>query len=267
MIAVTVRFYAQLNDFLPARERQRRIVHRVAAPVSVKDAVEGLGVPHPEIDVILVDGQSVDFAHRLNDGDDVSVYPRFRSVDPAGLRRAGSDPPRPVRFAVDAHLGRLASLLRLSGFDTLLLVDDEEIARTAAREGRVVLTRDLALLKRGSVVHGRWVRHTDPPRQLEEVAERFDLVGDMEPFVRCLRCNTRLVATAAAAVADRLPPRVRTSFSEFRRCPGCDRIYWQGSHYDRLASIVFRLRERLAAPRAAAASAAAEGEEALGRRS
>lgn len=239
---VRFRFYAQLNDFLPADRRGRRFSHVLAAPGSVKDAIEALGVPHPEVDVILVNGTPERFEYGLKNGDDVSVYPVFRSIDVAGLRRAGIDPPQPVRFMLDVHLGKLASLLRLCGFDAATGTDDEDLARRAAREDRVVLTRDLGLLKRATVRHGCWVRHTSPESQLLEVLERFDLAGRMEPFTRCLRCNTCLVPADAQTVADRLQPRTRAAFRQFRRCPGCARVYWRGSHFDRLAGLVERAR-------------------------
>jgi len=126
----------------------------------------------------------------------------------------------------------------------VVLEDDEDLAHTAARDGRVVLTRDVGLLKRSVVRHGYWIRHTDPELQLAEVLERFALVGRMEPFARCLRCNTRLAPVEAEAVADRLLPCTRAEFRQFRECPGCARVYWQGSHYDRLARLLERARDR-----------------------
>lgn len=245
MINVTFRFYAQLNDFLPTRNRHRRFAHVIPAPASVKDAVEALGVPHPEVVVILVNGTSEDFAHRLADGDDVSVYPAFRSIDIAALPHVGGDPPQPVRFVLDAHVRKLASLLRLCGFDAALNSDDAEVAEVAAREARVALTRDVGLLKRSIVRYGHWVRHTDPELQLVEVLDRFDLVNRMEPFARCLRCNTPVVPVDAEAVADLLPPRTRTNFRRFHRCPRCGRIYWKGSHYRQLVRLIERVRGRL----------------------
>jgi hypothetical protein len=247
MIAMTFRFYAQLNDFLPAGCRQRRFRSVIHAPASVKDVIEALGVPHTEVDVILINGNSEGFACRLRDGDDVSVYPVFKSIDLGGLRRVGEVPPQPIRFVLDGHLGKLASLVRLAGFDAVLLSDDVDVASTAAREERVALTRDVGLLKRKIVRHGYWVRHTVPELQLAEVLEQFDLVDQMEPFARCLRCNTVVVPVNAETVAGLLSPRTLSSFQQFRRCPGCGRIYWQGSHYSRLVRLLQRVRERLSA--------------------
>jgi uncharacterized protein with PIN domain len=241
---MTFRFYGQLNDFLPPPQRGRRFTHRLRAPASVKDVIEALGVPHPEVDVILVDGENVDFAHRLQGGEEVVVYPVFRTMDIGPVRRTGSDPPSPVRFVLDVHLRKLAALLRLAGFDATLLDDDAEVAHAAADEGRVALTRDVGLLKRSVVRHGHWVRHTDPELQLAEILERFDLVDSMTPFIRCTRCNTPLVAVEAETVADRLPPGIRVAFGEFHHCPGCDRIYWQGTHFIRLVRLLERVRAR-----------------------
>ena len=238
----TFRFYGPLNDFLPSERRGRRFTHVLRGPASVKDAIEALGIPHPEVDVILVNGAAEDFAYRVRDGDEVSAYPAFRAIDIAGLRRAGSDSPRPVRFAVDAHLGKLASFLRLAGFDSVIVKDDVDLANAAARDARVALTRDVGLLKRNVVRHGYWVRHTDPEAQLAEVLERFDLAGHMEPFSRCGRCNVPVVPVDVEAVADRLPPRTKACIREFHRCPQCERIYWQGSHYDRLRRLLERAR-------------------------
>ena len=244
MTGLTFRFYGQLNDFLPPHQCGRRFAYALRAPSSVKDVIEALGVPHPEVDVVLVNGETVDFTHRLQGGEEVAVYPVFRSVDVAGVRRTGSDPPAPVRFVLDVHLRKLAALLRLAGFDAVLLAEDAEVAHTAADEGRVALTRDVGLLKRSVVRHGHWVRHTDPELQLGEILERFDLVDQMAPFLRCTRCNTPLVAVDAETVADRLPPAIAVAFREFHHCPGCDRLYWQGTHYIRLVRLLERARAR-----------------------
>jgi uncharacterized protein len=180
----------------------------------------------------------------MQDGDDVAVYPAFHRVDVTGLRRVGSDPPKPARFALDIHLRKLAALLRLAGFDALLLTEDAEVAEVAAAEGRIALTRDVGLLKRRIIQHGCWIRQTDPELQLVEVLERFDLADRMDPFVRCMECNTLLMPVGADAVAERLPPGTRECFSQFHRCPGCDRVYWQGSHYEQLVRLLERARGR-----------------------
>jgi uncharacterized protein len=241
-IEVSFRFYAQLNDFLPVPHRGRRFTHALAARSSVKDAFEALGVPHPEVDLILINGAAEAFSCRLQHGDDVALYPAFRAIDISGVRCIATDVCGASRFVVDVHLSKLASLLRLCGFDALVLQEDEDIAEAAAREGRVVLTRDVALLKRGAVQRGRWVRHTDPEEQLVEVLEWFALVDQMAPFSRCLRCNTPIVSVEAGTIGEHVPARIRAAFREFWRCPGCARVFWRGSHYDRLSSLIERVR-------------------------
>lgn len=232
------RFYAQLNDFVPPERRGRSFVHAVQDRSSVKDAIESLGVPHPEVELILVNGTPAGFGQHLHDGDAVAVYPRFASLDLGDLPRVGACVPHPLRFLADIHLRKLASYLRLAGFDVIVFEDDGDGAREAAASERVVLTRDRELLKRNAVRAGRWVRETDPYRQFVEIIDRFDLASHARPFTRCLRCNGELQPVAREAVASRLPPRTRVSFSDFRRCPSCGRVYWRGSHYERLERLL-----------------------------
>jgi hypothetical protein len=152
--------------------------------------------------------------------------------------------PTEPRFALDGHLGRLARHLRLLGFDATHdpRADDEALAARAAAEERILLTRDLDLLKRRVVRRGYRVRSTDPRAQLIEVVRRFGLAERFAPFTRCLACGERLVAAAPAEVAGRLPSRVAGRYSAYQRCPGCQRVYWPGSHYRRLSSLVAWVR-------------------------
>jgi len=253
MIALRCRFYAQLNDFLPAMRRQRRFRHSLVSPASVKDVIEALGVPHPEVDLILVNGDAVDFTYLVRNGDAIAVYPAFSAIDLSGITRVGVAPRAPVRFVVDGHVAKLASLLRLAGFDALLVTDDDEAAMKSAHDQRVLLTRDVALLKRAIVSAGYWVRSTNPEEQLTEVLARYDLGDKVDPFTRCIRCNTPVIGADAAAVASRILPGTRAAFRDFRECPGCGRIYWRGSHYEQLAAVLDRARSRAAgrAPRSA----------------
>lgn len=244
---VSFRFYGRLNDFLPTVRRGRRFTQPLRNVSSVKDAIEALGVPHPEVDLILINSTAADFSAHVHDGDYISVYPAFQSIEVSGIGRAGSDPPHPIRFALDVHLGKLVSLLRLAGFDAVAMQDDVDLARRAAGEDRVALTRDVVLLKRNVIRHGYWVRNTDPEWQFAEVLERFGLADSMQPFSRCLRCNTPLEQVDAEEVADRLPPQTKADFREFRRCTGCGRIYWRGSHFAPLQRMLERARGRVAA--------------------
>jgi uncharacterized protein with PIN domain len=234
--SASVRFYGSLNDLLPAGRRQSTLVCAFDGSPSVKDLVESLGVPHPEIDLLVVDGRPVNFAYRVRDGDRVAVYPLMRNLDPADT--VSLQPPAQTEpcFVADVHLGRLVAYLRLAGFDTKYSNDssDEQLVSISASEDRVLLTRDVGLLKRSRVRRGYFVRETQPARQLVEVLRYFDPMIDAAPFTRCLRCNTRLHAVAKGRVEHLLPPRTREHYREFSRCPTCSRIYWQGSHYSRM---------------------------------
>lgn len=237
------RFYAELGDFLPPSRRQRPFAYTFHGHPSVKDAIEALGVPHPEVDLVLVNGVPVGFDHALGDGDRVSVYPVFEALDIAPVTRLRPQPLRVTRFVLDGHLGVLARRLRLLGFDTAYDRDaaDPEIVARARDEGRIILTRDRELLKAGAVTHGYWVRATDPSRQLAEVVERFDLRRQVHrsvhPFTRCTVCNGELVR-ADDVEPDEVPPRVRREVEEFQRCTRCRKLYWRGSHAERLARLV-----------------------------
>jgi len=238
-LSVAVRFYGALNDFLPVARRQTTLECVLNGSSSVKDLVEALGVPHPEIDLIAVNGRPVDFACRLSDGDRIAVYPQFRSIDPGNDVRLGP-PHRALRFVADVHLGRLAAYLRLAGFDTAYRNDcrDEEIVAISASEDRTVLTRDLGLLKHRAITRGYFVRETMPVRQLVEVMRRFEVVQPVAPFSRCLSCNTRLIEIAKHRVEHLLPARTREHYQEFRQCPACDRVYWRGSHYTKMSRLL-----------------------------
>lgn len=241
---VEVRFYAELNDFLPPDRRGRPVVLEVAASTTVKDLAESLGVPHTEIDVIVVNGESVDFGHQVGDDDCVSVYPAFETLDVSPLVRLRPNPLREPRFVLDVHLGRLARTLRLLGFDSVWRnsVTDDELAAISVDDKRILLTRDRRLLKRAKVSHGYLVRETNHRRQIVEILRRFDLFEAIAPFGRCLECNGILEPVAKEEVEQKLPPRTRRDYNDFQACPDCGRVYWQGSHYDRLAALVKDIR-------------------------
>ena len=240
MNSARFRFYAELNDFLPPGRRGVEFAHEFHGGPSVKDVIESLGVPHTEVDLVLADGESVDFSWILREGARVSVYPVFESIDIAPLARVRPAPLREVRLVLDVHLGRLARYLRMLGFDARWRNDerDEEIARIASAEHRIVLTRDAGLLKRRIVTHGYRVREADPRRQLAEVSHRLDLFGSIAPFRRCLCCNALLETVRKEDVAGELPPRVRERHDAFRRCPSCRRVYWAGTHHQRMERLI-----------------------------
>lgn len=190
-------------------------------------------MPHTEVDLILVNGCSVAFGYQVGDGDRVSVYPVFEALDISAVTAVRPQPLRLVRFAVDVHLGRLAGYLRLAGFDTLYRNDwdDRDLAETAVRERRILLTRDRGLLMRAIVTHGHLVHENRPRAQLGEVLERFDLWGALQPFTRCSVCNSPVEAVEKAEVAAALPVRTAAHYNDFWRCTGCGHVYWRGAHY------------------------------------
>lgn len=236
----TFRFYAELNDFLSADRRQRDFSYSFTGSPAVKDAIEAIGVPHPEVDLIVVGGVSVGFEYHLEDGDAVSIYPVFEALDISSVVRLRPKPLRGTRFILDAHLGKLVRALRLFGFDTAWESDAKKgalVARSLA-EHRIILTRDRKLLKSGDVTHGCWIRHTDPREQLSDVIARFDLCTQARPFTRCTLCNGVIEVTDTEQARREAPERVYQRYDEFYRCQSCEKLYWKGTHYEQLKAFV-----------------------------
>jgi uncharacterized protein with PIN domain len=238
------RFYEELNDYLPSPRRKRSFVHAFDGTPAVKDVIEGLGVPHTEIDLILVDGRSARFLHRLRGGERVAVYPMFERLEMRPLYRLRPKPLRRTRFLADVHLGKLARLLRLLGFDTEYSTElsDRELVASSVRERRILLSRDVRLFMYKTLTRGYRLRSTEPERQVEEVVQALSLHRAIQPFTRCMRCNDKLHSVPRAAVKPRVPSRVFKRFRRFSRCPGCERIYWRGTHFLRLEQLVRRVR-------------------------
>jgi uncharacterized protein with PIN domain/sulfur carrier protein ThiS len=236
MHTATFRFYAELNDFIARERRFRAFDHACPEDATVKHAIEALGVPDTEVELVLVNGVSVGFGHVLRNGDRVSVFPIFEAFDVSELLRVRAQPLRRTAFLCDAHLGGLARLLRMAGFDTRFdpALRDDEIVRVAVEEGRIVLTRDRDLLKRRDVTHGCHVRATRNEDQLREVAQRLDLGRSARPFTICLECNAPVRALGADEAASRVPPGVRGRFERYTACDRCGRVYWEGSHWRRM---------------------------------
>lgn len=228
------RFYEELNDFLPPAQRKRPLTYRFRGSPGIKDPIEVFGVPHTEVDLILVNGESVGFDYRLQEGDRVAVYPAFESFDISPLVRLREHPLRKTAFVLDVNLGKLARRLRMLGFDALYSnrYQDAEIADIAAAEHRIVLTRDRRLLFARRITHGYWVRSVLVEEQVEEVLRRFDLHSQIRPLRRCLTCNGELQKVPKAEILKRLEPKTKLYYEEFYRCENCGRIYWKGSHVE-----------------------------------
>jgi uncharacterized protein with PIN domain len=237
---VSFRFYAELNDFLPPERRMVSFEHSVDKNPSVKDTIEALGVPHTEVDLILVNGESVDFAYLLQNGDKISVYPVFETIDITSLLRVRPQPLREIRFVLDVHLGKLANHLRMFGFDTWYRNDyeDAQLAEISCREKRILLTRDMGLLKRSMVTYGYFLRETNPKRQLREILRRFDLFRAIAPFERCISCNGLVHSVDKHEISEQVPADTLQFYERFYRCDCCKKVYWKGSHYQKMHQFV-----------------------------
>lgn len=224
-VFVRFRFHGELNDFLAPAKRDTAFEHLAGTTDTIKHVIESIGVPHTEVDHVVVNGRSASLSEQLADGDRIDVFP------PAGP--IAVDAPR---FVVDGHLGRLAAYLRMLGFDTWYdrFADDTQLAGVAGSDHRILLTRDVGLLKRREVELGYCVRSDKPRDQLWEIARRFALHASFDPFQRCMNCNGRLCPVSKEEVFEHLPPHTRATKNQFSRCPDCGKIFWRGSHHARM---------------------------------
>jgi len=215
-------FYGLLGEFLPRPRRDVSFESSCARAASLKNAIEALGVPHTEVGPVTVNGARATLQRMVRDSDLIEVRPRQRET--------------PDLFLADAHLGGLARFLRMLGYDTLFhgRLQDGEIRSLAGEERRIVLTRDRELLKCREIARGCYVRALKPEAQLREVAGRYDLAPTSRPFTLCLQCNLPLEPIEKSQVATRLPQQVAQLHERFVHCTGCDRVYWPGSHYNRM---------------------------------
>ena len=238
---VRVRIYGDLDTFTGERE----ITAPFGARRSVKDLLEALGVPHTELGVIVVDNRPVGFDHLLTGGERIAAYPPFHDL-PILPQQTVLPPPIAPRFVLDVHLGTLTRRLRLLGFDCWYRTDtdDAELARIAADEQRILLTRDRQLLMRRQVVHGYCPRSSDPDEQALEVVRRFRLGDRIDPLTRCVPCNGRLLRVEKADVIDELPTRTRANVQEVARCDACGQLFWPGSHLEAIDAFLARVGGR-----------------------
>ncbi len=252
MARLTLRFAGDLTSFLAHAQRHGAFSLTVEGTPSIKDVIESVGVPHTEADVIIVGGVSVPFSYLVRDGDTIEVYPLFSELPPSTYSTPiyHLQPPNPIvaRFVLDVHLGRLAAYLRMLGFDTIYAnhCDDDVLAEISSREQRILLTRDVGLLKRSIVSYGYFVRQTNPEQQLEEVVRRYDLTAAFAPFKRCIRCNGFLESVEKAAIAGAVPENVLESYDAFQRCQQCRQIYWKGTHFQHMQSLADRMLQQAA---------------------
>lgn len=240
MHKVYLRFYEELNDFLSEEKKKKRFAHQFIDRTSVKDLIESIGVPHTEVDLILVNGKSVNFKYLINDEDDISVYPVFESFNISNVQHLRPKPLRKPKFIADVHLGRLARYLRMMGFDVSYEnnFDDDEIVRISLKEKRAILTKDKGILKRNEVTRGYWIRSTKVEEQVKEILDRFSLQNEIKEFSRCIECNELLKSIKKEIIINQLPPKVAQSQNEFMHCPSCKKTYWKGTHYQRMLTFI-----------------------------
>lgn len=240
------RFYEELNDHLPLKWKKKSFIFEFRGTPSLRNAIHAIGVPHIEVDLIVVNGESVGFDHLLKGGENVSVYPVFESFDVTPLIRLRPEPLRNIRFIVDVNLGKLAYKLRLLGFDTLFRNDleDDEIIDISLAENRIILTRDRGILKQNVVTHGYWLRNDDPKKQLAEIIGRLQLQDKLKPFTRCSVCNGGLNQVNKELLVEKLSADTLQYYNEFWECAGCRKIYWQGSHFMHILRWADNLKER-----------------------
>lgn len=240
---IQIRFYEELNDFLPFERRKIEFVYSFDGNKTIKNVIEMIGVPHTEVDLILVNGKSAAFNYRPRNNDRVSVFPVFEAFDITSLNRLRPIPLREIKFVLDVHLGKLAKYLRMLGFDTMFCtaLDDHEIVEISLHEQRIVLTRDKGLLKDKNLTHGYWVRNITPEKQLQEIISKCDLATKINSFTRCMECNGQLQLIAKDEVKQDLPENVGQYYQKFSRCLSCRKIYWEGTHYQKMQAFIRRI--------------------------
>lgn len=143
------------------------------------------------------------------------------------------DEATPKRFAVDCMLGKLSKWLRVLGFDTIFFqaIEDDELLRLSRRQGRILLSRDTALLEKADPASALFILSDDWRRQVRQTLEHFGLQNRVAPYSRCLECNLPLKAIPRERARNLVTPFVFETAAEFSLCPGCSRIFWRGSHH------------------------------------
>jgi hypothetical protein len=240
--SVRLRLHGDLDFFLPSRTRRKDIRRSLSEKTSVKDVIESCGVPHPEVDLILVNGEEVDFDYGVMNDAEIEVHPP--EIQCPKSRRKRLQVLTILRFVTDGHLGKLTRNLRLLGFDVAYdpRAHDRQLLDVMDRENRALLTRDRRLLLHAVVKTGYCPRSQDPDEQTVEVIRRFNLLGLIAPFTRCLRCNASLEDITKADVIEELEPLTKIYYEQFRRCTVCGQIYWPGSHFPKLQRRLEKIR-------------------------
>lgn len=240
MSKATFTFHGSLNYFLHRRQKNKPVIQEFDWRGTIKDMIASIAPPHPEIELIVVNGESVNWDYIVQDGDAVDVYPDFDTVELANKVILLPPYQGKPKFILDTHLGRLAAYLRMMGFDTLYKNDyeDDVLAEVSASENRILLTRDIGVLKRGIVVYGYFVRETDPRKRLHEINARYDLSSHIDPFGRCMTCNGELRSVDKESIREQIPEDTYNTFDDYHQCQSCEKIFWKGSHYEKMQRLI-----------------------------
>lgn len=242
----TFRFYEELNDFLPKHRRKTDFEAGFKGKRSIKDMIEALGVPHTEIDLVLVNGKSVDFNYILQDGDQVSVYPVFESLNITDVTLLRKIPLRRNKFIADINLGDIVKYMRVLGFDLYYdpLLATREIIEISKREHRIILTKSRKLLKFKDVTHGIFIHRGTTTEQIKRIIDYLNIKDNIKPFSRCLRCNTLLKSVPKEKIFDKIPPKTKEFCDEYAHCKSCDKIYWKGTHFINMKKVITQILDQ-----------------------
>ena len=246
MNTVNIQFLGELNDFLPQHKNNVMFDYKFKDQPSIKHIIEAIGIPHPEVGDVLMNSCPQELTYKVRDMDEIIVNPKFYSYNKCNKSSNSPESDALPKFVLDNHLGKLAVYLRMVGMDALYQNDyyDQLLAEISNQEQRILLTRDLELLKRKIVKEGYWIRSLNPVIQIEEVLIRYDLIDKIRPFQRCLLCNHPLKPVDKNSVIDQLEPLTRKYYNEFSKCPGCSKVYWKGSHFDRMKEFVEQIKNK-----------------------
>jgi uncharacterized protein len=247
MTPFTIRLTSHGDLLFFLKSKKSSIERRLTEKTSIKDVIEACGVPHTEVDLILIDAGPAGFSESLVRDAVIDVY----GIDPDRSTFFPEDrlqTRKITKFVADGHLGKLVRDLRLLGIDVAYDRDaqDRQLVAQSAAQNRALLTRDRRLLMHSAVRHGYYLRSQNPLEQTVEVLRRFDLDDTFVPFSRCLRCNTPLERAAKDRVIGHLEPLTKIYYNEFRRCPSCQQVYWSGSHFEKLQQRIQAIRSLLA---------------------
>jgi len=247
MRTIHLRCYEELNEFLPKEKRKVQFTHTISVQTSVKDLIESFNIPHTQVQMILVNGEQKDFSYIVQENDRISVYPFFHTFDINSVSKISHPLPDEIHFLADQHLGTLARYLRMIGIDTAFNEDISgyELVEKANQQDRILLTKDHNILKRNELKYGYFIYADDLDSQLEELILQFKLKEHLSLFSRCLECNELLQPIEKATIEHRLPKKVREGHESFTICWRCNKIYWKGSHYDRMKDKIENILTRI----------------------